>query len=85
MGEIDVASARPSRGRNVVGIATIAISSGTTARNEAKTKLRTTSAPTPPSNASTTTPGPLPPPDSCWSASKPVRWTGAEGRSAPPA
>ncbi len=39
-------------------IETNAISSGTTARNEAKTKARTRRAPNPPSSASISTPGP---------------------------
>ncbi len=58
-------------------IEAIAIMIGTTARNEAKTKASTTSAPTPPSSASRKTPGPSPPPVDCWSASNPVTWTGA--------
>ena len=40
-------------------IETNAISSGTRARNEAKTKVSTTSAPRPPISASSRTPGPL--------------------------
>ena len=69
--------------RNAVMIEVIAISSGTSARNEAKTKARTAIAPAPPSSASTSTPGPLPPPLWAWSASKPERWTGAPATVAP--
>jgi hypothetical protein len=61
----------------VVMIEAIAITSGTTARNDAKTKASTTSAPTPPTTASISTPGPpLSPPVSRASASKPVSFTG---------
>jgi hypothetical protein len=54
-----------------------AVTSGTSARNEAKTKPRTTSAPNPPITASSSTPGPPLPPLSLVSASKPVRCTEA--------
>ena len=57
-------------------IDTIAITIGTTARNDANTKASTSSAPRPPIRASSRTPGPSPPPLSCCSASKPVRCTG---------
>ena len=68
----------PSSSTNVVKIDTTAITSGTTARNEANTNTSTTSAPRPPSTASVSTPGPsLLPPLSCASASKPVTWIGA--------
>ena len=61
-------------------IETIAITSGTTARKEAKTKVSTSSAPTPPISASSSTPGPsLSAPESSASASKPVRCTGCAG------
>ena len=50
---------------------------GTIARNEPNTNASTSSAPRPPSSASKSTPGPLPPPLCTASASKPVRWTGA--------
>ena len=50
-------------------IAGIAIISGTIARNEANTKISTSSAPKPPTRASRSTPGPFPPPLCCWSAS----------------
>ena len=64
-------------------IDTIAITIGTTARNEAKTNSSTTSAPTPPMIASTRTPGPSVPPLSPSSASKPVTWIGAPATVAP--
>ena len=73
----------PSSSTNVVMIDTIAITSGTTARNEAKTNSSTTSAPSPPMTASASTPGPSPPPLSSASASKPVTWTGAPPTVAP--
>ena len=57
-------------------IETKAIRSGTTARNEAKTKIRTKSAPNPPMSASIRRLGPsASSPESSNSASKPVRWT----------
>ncbi len=43
-------------------IAGSAIRSGTSARNEANTNASTISAPRPPTSASSSTPGPLPPP-----------------------
>jgi hypothetical protein len=61
----------------------IAMKIGTSARKEANTKLSTISAPTPPSTASSSTPGPSSPPLACWSASKPVRCTGAPPTAAP--
>ena len=65
-------------------IEAMAISRGTTARNEAKTNVRTASAPRPPSTASTRTPGPsLSAPESSNSASKPVRRTGSPATVAP--
>ena len=66
----------PHTTRNVVRIETIAIMIGTIARNEANTKASTSRAPNPPSSASTSTPGPLPPPLWTDSASNPVRCTG---------
>ncbi len=45
-------------------IETIAIAIGSSARNDAKTKARTISAPAPPSTDSSSTPVPLSPPDS---------------------
>jgi hypothetical protein len=61
-----------------------AITIGTTARKEAKTKASTMSAPAPPSSASSRTPGPSPPaPLSSARASKPVRCTGAPATVAP--
>src|SRR5918996_978262 len=84
MGETSVNSVSPRRSRKVVKIETIAIPSGTTARNEAKTKLSTIRAPNPPSTASSSTPGPSPPPPlSSASASKPVSFTGAPPTVAP--
>ena len=84
IGETAVSWVSPSSSRNVVRIETIAITSGTNARNEANTKASTTSAPSPPSTASTRTPGPsLLPPLSCASASKPVRRTGSPPTVAP--
>ena len=62
--------------RNVVGIATIAISSGRNAISDAKTNTSTARAPIPPSMISRPTPGPLPCPVSLLSASKPVTRTG---------
>ena len=64
-------------------IETIAIMIGTIARNEANTKASTSSAPKPPSSASRSTPGPLPPPLCTDSASKPVTCTGAPATVAP--
>ena len=52
----------PQTTRNVVRIETIAIRIGTIARNEANTNASTSSAPKPPSSASSSTPGPLLPP-----------------------
>ena len=64
-------------------IETNAIKSGTRARKEAKTKVSTTSAPSPPSTASSKTPGPpLSAPLSSASASNPVRCTGRPPTSA---
>ena len=83
IGDTAVSCVSPSSSRNVVRIETIAITSGTTARNEANTKVSTTSAPTPPSTASSRTPGPSLPPLSCASASKPVRRTGSPPTVAP--
>lgn len=58
-----VSSVSPSTSRNVVRIETAAMTSGTSAKNDAKTKVSTTSAPTAPSRVSTSTLGPeLPPP-----------------------
>ena len=55
-----------------------AISSGTTARNDANTKASTSSAPKPPTSASIRTPGPsLSAPLSSNSASNPVSFTGS--------
>ena len=65
-------------------IETNAIRSGTTARNEAKTKIRTRSAPNPPISASIRRLGPsASSPESSKSASKPVRWTGEPATVAP--
>ena len=83
MGETSVTVVRPHTTRNVVRIETIAIRIGTIARNDPNTKASTSSAPKPPSRASTSTPGPLPPPLCTDSASKPVRWTGAPATVAP--
>ena len=58
-------------------IETIAIAIGTRARNDANTKASTISAPKPPRTDSSSTPVPLSPPDSFWSASKPLTCTGA--------
>ena len=55
-----VSSVSPSSSRNAVGIATIAMISGSTARGEANTTASTASAPSPPITVSTNTP--LPPP-----------------------
>ena len=60
-----------------------AIMIGTTAKNEAKTKASTISAPKPPITASRRTPGPSPPPVDCWRASKPVTCTGAPATVCP--
>jgi hypothetical protein len=62
----------------------IAITSGSTARKDAKTKASTTSAPSPPSTASSRTPGPWPPPRCADSASSPVRRTGPPATVASP-
>ena len=64
-------------------IETTAITSGTTARNDANTKVSTISAPAAPSTASSRTPGPSSPPLSCASASKPVRRTGSPATVSP--
>jgi hypothetical protein len=61
----------------------IAIISGTIARKDANTNASTSSAPKPPIKASRSTPGPSLPPLSSWSASNPVRWTGAPPIVAP--
>ncbi len=62
----------------MVMIDAIAITIGTIARNEAKTKISTSRAPTPPIRASIRTPGPsVSAPESATSASKPVSFTGA--------
>ena len=57
---------RPRTRRNVVRIETAAISSGTSARNDANTKISTASAPVAPSSVSNRTLGPevSPPADS---------------------
>src|SRR3984893_13810337 len=83
MGETSVIVVRPQTTKKHVMIEAIAIAIGTSARNEPNTNARTNSAPTPPSNASTSTPGPLPPPLWFANASKPVRWTGAPATVAP--
>ena len=58
-------------------IETIAMKIGTIARNDANTNVSTASAPSPPSTASSSRPGPsLSAPLSSNSASKPVRCTG---------
>ena len=79
MTETSVTVASGQTRRKVVGIATIAISSGTMAMNDAKTNARTTRAPTPARRASTSTL--VPPPASpsaaaARSASRPVTATG---------
>src|SRR5262245_51747308 len=55
-GETSVVSASSRRGTKLVMIATKAITSGTSARKEAKTKLKTSKAPKAPINPSTSTP-----------------------------
>ena len=62
MGDTSVTVVRPHTSRNVVRIDATAIIIGTNARNEPNTNASTSSAPTPPSIASSSTPGPLPPP-----------------------
>ena len=65
-------------------IETIAITIGTNARNEAKTKASTTSAPRPPISASSSTPGPsLSAPESSNRASNPVSCTGSPATVTP--
>jgi hypothetical protein len=83
MGETSVNAVSAQSSRNVVMIEATAMKIGTIARNEANTNASTASAPAPPISASTRTPGPLSPPLSCWSASNPVRWTGAPATLAP--
>ncbi len=61
--------------RNAVVTATAAMISGTTARNEAKTKLRTASAPRAPMTISPSTPGPLAEPPAVVSGPIPVTCT----------
>ena len=63
--------------RNVVGIATTAINSGTSAMNERKTKIRTRSAPSPATKVPSRTPTPSPSvsPAEARSASSPVTST----------
>ena len=76
MGETEVSSVRPSSSRNVVMIETTAMRIGTIASAEAKTNSSTANAPSPPSTASSSRPGPsLSAPLSSNSASKPVRCT----------
>jgi hypothetical protein len=78
MGETSVVSVRSKSGTKQVMIETKAMSSGTSARKEAKTKTRTRSAPKPPSRDSTSTLDPwLSAPLSSISASMPVSRTGA--------
>ena len=69
IGEIGVIVVSPHTTRNEVRIDTIAITIGTKASNEANTNASTISAPKPPSRASSSTPGPLPPPFWTFSAS----------------
>ena len=57
-----VRAVTPQRTRKVAMIETMAISRGTNASSEANTKASTTSAPSPPSTDSRSTPGPLEPP-----------------------
>jgi hypothetical protein len=83
IGETSVSCVSPSSSRNVVMIETTAMKIGTTARNEAKTKVSTASAPRPPSTASSRTPGPSLPPLCSARASKPVRCTGRPPTVAP--
>jgi hypothetical protein len=75
-GETSATAVSASSGTNVVMIATKAMSSGTTAVTEPKTKTRTSSAPKPPISASASTPGPSLPPLSSLNASNPVTRTG---------
>ena len=78
MKETSVNVVIPHTSRNVVGIETIAISSGTNASIEANTNASTHSAPMPPSRASANTPGaPLSELDACCRASIPDTCTGA--------
>ena len=80
MTETSVALASGQTSRKVVGMATSAMSSGTIAIHEAKTKARTSSAPPPAMRASTARLAPPPSPPSAAparSASRPVTWTGA--------
>ena len=67
--------------RKVVGIAMTAMSRGTSAIREPKTRNSTTSAPTPPRSVSTSTLGPSPPSSPLASASMPVIRTGAPATS----
>ena len=64
-------------------IETIAIAIGTIARNEANTNASTIRAPRPPRTDSSSTPVPLSPPDSFWSASKPLTCTGTPPTAEP--
>ena len=85
MGDTEVSSVSPRSSRKVVMIETTAMKIGMIARNEANTKVRTASAPRPPSTASSSRPGPsLSAPLSSNSASKPVRWTGCARDGRPP-
>ena len=76
MNETSVKRARPLMMRSVDGIATMAMSSGTRARNDANTNASTRRAPTPPISTSTSRLGPLLLPALPDSSAMPVSWMG---------
>jgi hypothetical protein len=83
MPDTSVTPVRPQTSRKLVVTETTAITSGTTARNEANTNASTTSAPIAPSSASANSPSPPPAPVESFRASSPVTWTGAPATVAP--